>query len=679
MKISYEWLREYVNTKLRADNLASKLTMAGHEVSAITRQGNDFIFDMEITANRADCLSHLGIAREVVAITGKEPKVPRVTVKQASPPNTSLKVVIENKTACPRYTCRVINNVKVGPSPKWLVKRLESVGLRSVNNIVDITNFVLFEIGQPLHAFDADKLARQEIVVRNAKTNEAITTIDGVERKLTSSMLVITDGLSPVAIAGVMGGKDTEVTEQTENILLESAYFDPISVRRAAFSLGISTDSSYRFERGVDFGGILLASDRATSLISDIAKGQPGGIKDTGIKRWPVSKIALRPAYLNKILGTTLKPADIGDILVRLGYGVKISTDLIVTAPTYRSDTTREADLIEEVARIYGYDNITPCPLKVVATHEDSQSKDFARKRDMAKQILVASGFNEIITYSLINSDSVKGTALSGEGFARIKNPLSKEQDIMRSSLLPCMLKTVAHNLSRQVYDIKLFELSNIYFQQEADYSEEPSLVMAQYGKSQAKAALGDYTATGLFQIKGVVSELVKRLGIKEFVFEKTSHPAFKKAEVAAMLSGNTMIGMIGRVDGKTLRAFNVKGELFIAEINFNVLVACTHLESYYKPLPRFPYSYRDVSFSIDPTISYSELADFFKKTGGTQLKKIKLLSEYRGKDIDKKHRALAIRMIFSSKEKTLTEEEIDIADTAIRQGLKEKFNASLR
>ncbi len=679
MKISYEWLREYVNTKLRAQNLASKLTMAGHEVSTVTKQGNDFIFDMEITANRADCLSHLGIAREVVAITGKEPKVPRVKIKKASPSDTLFKVAIENKTACQRYTCRVINNVKVSPSPKWLAKRLESVGLRSVNNIVDITNFVLFETGQPLHAFDADKLKRQEIVVRNAKIGEVITTIDGVERKLAPSMLVITDGLSPVAIAGVMGGKDTEVTEQTENILLESAYFDPVSVRRAAFSLGISTDSSYRFERGVDFGGILLASDRAASLISDIAKGQPGGIKDVGIKRWPVSKITLRPTYLNKILGTILKPADIGDILSRLGYGVKISTDLIVTAPTYRSDTTREADLIEEVARIYGYDNIAPCPLKAVATHENSQSKDFANKRDITKQMLVASGFNEIITYSLINSDTVKGTALLEEGFARIKNPLSKEQDIMRPSLLPGMLKTVAHNLSRQVYDIKLFELSNIYFQQEADYSEEPSLVMAQYGKPQTKTARGDYAATGLFQIKGVISELTKRLGIKELVFENTSHPAFKKAEVAAMLSGNTMIGTIGSVDEKTLRAFNIKGELFIAEINFNVLVECARVESYYKPLPRFPYSYRDVSFSIEPTISYGELADFFKKTGGTQLKKIELLSEYRGKDINKKHRALAIRMIFSSKEKTLTEEEIDIADTAIRQGLEEKFNASLR
>ena len=680
MKISYEWLREYVSTKLRAQNLASKLTMAGHEVSAITRQGDDFIFEMEITANRADCLSHLGIAREVVAITGKEPRVPDIKIKKKVLTGTSsLKVAIENKAACSRYIGRVIHNVKVVPSPKWLVKRLESVGVRSVNNIVDITNFVLFETGQPLHAFDADKLSRHEIVVRNAKANEGIITIDGVERKLSPNTLVITDGLSPIAVAGVMGGKDTEVTERTENILLESAYFDPVSVRRTAFALGISTDSSYRFERGVDFGGILLASDRAASLICDIAKGQSGDIKDAGIKRQPVNKIVLRVEYLNKILGTTLKPAEIIAILSRLGYSVKIATDLVVTAPTYRGDTTREADLIEEVARIYGYDNIVPCPLKVVTTCEDAQSKDFAKKREMTKQILVGSGFNEIITYSLISSDIVKGTAFSGEDLVRIKNPLSKEQDTMRSSLLPGMLKTVAYNISRQVYDIKLFELSNVYFQKESDYSEEPSLAMAQYDRSPAKGNQGDYAVSGLFRVKGVVSELGRRLGIKELVYEKTTHPAFEKAEAAALLSGNIMLGTIGRVNEQTLRAFNIKGQLFIAEINFNMLVACARLERYYSPLPRFPYSYRDVSFSIDPTISYSELTGFFKKTGGAQLKEIKLLSEYHGKEIDKRHKALAIRMIFSSKEKTLTEEEIDIADTAIREGLKEKFNAALR
>ena len=679
MKISYEWLREYVNTKLRAKNLAAKLTMAGHEVTAIAEQGNDFIFDMEITANRADCLSHLGIAREVAAITGKGFKAPCIKIKKRISIKNPFKVSIENKSACPRYTCRVINNVKVTSSPKWLIKRIESVGLRSVNNIVDITNFVLFETGQPLHAFDLDKFSRQEIIIRNAEDKEPIIAIDGTEKRLSSGMLVITDGVRPVAIAGVMGGKETEVTERTENILLESAYFDAVSVRRAALSLGLSTDSSYRFERGVDPEGILFASDRATSLICDIAKGEPRAIKDAGTKIRPAAKIILRPEYLNNILGTALKRAEISNILTRLGYGVKSASELTVTVPTYRNDTTREADLIEEVARIYGYENIASNPLNVITTTEDPQAKDFMKKRDITKNMLVASGFNEIITYSLISNDMVKNTAFSGEDFVRIKNPLSKEQDIMRPSLLPGMLKAVAHNLSRQVYDIKLFELSNIYFQKEAEYNEEPLLALAQYDRPSGKEPRNDYSETGLFRIKGVLSELGKRLGITGLAFEKSSHPAFDKGETAAVLADNIMLGTAGRIDEKTLHSFDIKGELFVAELNFNMLAESSSLERYYRPLPRFPYSYRDVSFSIDSSVPYSGLVSFLKQTGGTRLEKIKLLSEYRGEQIEKGHRALAIRMIFRAKEKTLTEEEIDITDTAIREGLKKKFNAALR
>jgi phenylalanyl-tRNA synthetase beta chain len=678
MKISYEWLREYVNTKLRAENIASKLTMAGHEVSAITRQDNDFIFDMEITPNRADCLSHLGIAREVAAITGKELKVPHVKIRKAISGKKPFNVSIESKPACPRYTCRVINNVKVAPSPKWLVKRIESMGLRTVNNIVDITNFVLFETGQPLHAFDSDKFSGQEIIVRNAKHKECITTIDGVERKLYSGMLVIADRERPMAIAGIMGGKQAEVTEKTENIFLESAYFNAVSVRRAALNLGLSTDSSYRFERGVDLGGILFASDRATSLICGIAKGTPRAIKDVGAKTAPSAKIILRPAYLNKILGTGLKAAEISNILSRLGFSVKGTSSLIVTAPAYRSDTTREADLTEEVARIYGYENIAPSPLKVVTTTEDSQAKDFMKKRDITKNMLVASGFNEIITYSLVSGDTIKNTAFLSEDFVVIKNPLSREQNIMRPSLLPGMLKAVAYNLSRQAYNIKLFELSNIYFQKKAEYNEEPSLALAQYDRP-GKELQKDYSETGLFQLKGALSGLGKRLGITGLAFEKISHPVFDKGEAAAVLADNIMLGIIGRVNEETLHSFDISGRLFIVELNFNMLAASSNLKRYYKPLPRFPYSYRDVSFSIDPSVPYSELTTFFRQTGGAQLEKVKLLSEYRGEQIERGRRALAIRMIFRSKEKTLTEEEIDVADTAIREGLKEKFNAILR
>ncbi len=679
MKISYEWLREYVNTKMRAENLALKLTMAGHEVSSTEKHGKDIIFDMEITANRPDCLSHIGIARETAAITGKRLMLPMVRIAKKNSSGQSFKVRINNLSACPRYTCRVIKGVKVGPSPKWLVKRIESIGLRPVNNIVDITNFVLHETGQPLHAFDIAKLPDKEIVVREAVPGEAITMIDGYAKQLSARMLVIASDNKPVAVAGVMGAKESEVTEGTKDILLESAYFDPVSVRRTAYKLALSTDSSYRFERGVDPDGVLFASDRAACLIRDIAKGEIAGITDTGKALKQTPKIPLKPGYVNKLLGTDLKASEMRKILTGLGYKIKGSSGLVVTAPSFRQDTTRPADLAEEIARAHGYDEITARPLRTIVTDEDEAFKDFAAKRRIAKDLLVSSGYYEIITYSLVNSAALKDTVFEEDGAAVIKNPLSADQDIMRFSLLPGMLRTVSHNLSRQVYDVKLFELSKIYYKQESDYTEEPSLVFARYAKPGKSAPDTVSRENPLFRVKGVLSVLCEKLGVKEITFEKATHPLFEKESSMALLAGNLMLGTAGSVNSKALDAFGIKGRLFAAEINFSRLAGVSSLVKYYKPLARFPYSYRDISFSVASSVQYKELLSFIKKTGGTYLENAELLSEYRGGQIDKSRRGIAVRLTFRSKDKTLTEEEIDSADSDVREGLKKNFNASLR
>lgn len=678
MKISYEWLREYVDTKMRAENLALKLTMAGHEVAAISKKASDFIFDMEITANRPDCLSHLGIAREAAALTKKRLKLPKPKLKKSRLKQRPFKVKIEDGVCCPRYTCRVLNNVKVGPSPKWLAKRIESVGLRPINNVVDVTNFVMLETGQPLHAFDLDKLPAPEVVIRNAGNHESLITLDGVKRQLSSGMLLIASGDRPLAIAGVIGGKETEVTDTTRNILLESAYFEPVSVRRTASCLALSTDSSYRFERGVDPAGVLFASDRAASLICDLAKAEPAGITDAGIRPKQPSDIMLIPEYVNRLLGTTLSSYQIKDTLKELGYKVKGASTLKVSAPTYRADTTRPADLVEEVARIYGYGNIAPSPLQTVITDEEPESAETAKKRQMAKETLVSSGYNEILTYSLINRDALKSSALTSEDFIAIKNPLSKEQAIMRPSLLPGMLKAVSYNISRQVYDIRLFELSNIYFKQQAGFNEEESLVISQYARP-GKGPEDNSAETGLLRLTGTLSVLAESLGIQGLRFEETSHPLFEAAEAIAVLADNMMLGTAGAVNEKALSTFDIKGSLFIAEITFNVLAKLSTLNRYYKPLPRFPYSYRDISFAVDSSVRYAQLRDFIKRNAGPDLESIKLLSEYRGGQIEKGCRGLAIRMIFRSREKTLTEEEIDRINTSIREGIKRSFNAVLR
>lgn len=677
MKISYDWLREYVNTKIRAENLSSLLTMAGHEVTAIEQQGKDFIFEIEITPNRADCLCYLGLARETSAIINKKLKFPKISL----PPTKvtkPVKVNIEDEIGCPRYSARVIADTKVCPSPKWLVRRIEVMGLRPVNNIVDITNYVLFEMGQPLHAFDLDKLADAAIIVRRAKPGERIVTIDGVERELRPEMLVIADRAKPVAIAGLMGGKEAEVTEKTRNILLESAYFNPVIVRKAALSLGLSTDSSYRFERGVDLSAVVAASDRAASLMCDITRASLGNIVDCGIKRKGPNRIILRPAELNKLLGTKLTPHKIKEILQRLGFGCKGTAVLEVTVPSFRDDLSRQADLIEEVARIYGYENIPAEAPAIISTEQDPQCKQMNKKIDIAKQTLTALGFNEVITYSLISKQAAARMGIPEEGSIEIKNPLSREQEIMRQSLLYGILRAVAYNISRQLQDISIFELSNIYFIKEGTYNEEPFLALARCGKTpQAKGE--DYLSSGIFGLKAAIVTLGERLGIVKLGFERTSHPLFLPDQTLVVLSNDIMLGTMGRIKPEAQGVFDIKGEVYAAELNFKTVAESSNLIRFYHPLPRFPHSYRDISFAIDNRISYKQITELIRSTGGVLVEDIELLSEYHGQQIPKGHRGLATRIIYRSRERTLTEEEVNAADQSVRKNLTKNFNAILR
>ncbi|MFH1867854.1 MAG: phenylalanine--tRNA ligase subunit beta, partial [Candidatus Omnitrophota bacterium] len=672
----YEWLREYVNTKIRAENLSSLLTMAGHEVEAIDERAGDFIFEMEITPNRPDCLCHLGIAREASAIMGKKLKLPK-TVLPKKKDNRQVKIKIEDGIGCPRYSGRIISGIKVGPSPKWLIKRIESMGLRPVNNIVDITNFVLFETGQPLHAFDLDKLKENTVVVRRAKRGEKILTIEGSEKELNPSMLVIADSARPIAIAGIMGGKNTEVTAETKNILLESAYFNPAVIRSGALSLGLGTDSSYRFERGVDLEGVVSASDRAASLICGAAKGELGNIIDAGKKNKKRDPIILRPAQLNKLLGTKISSRRIREILQKLEFTCKGLSSMEVTPPSFRGDITREADLIEEVARIYGYEKIDSHPAAVIATDEEPGPKDVMKKTKITKDALVSLGFNEVITYSLISKQAASNAEIADGGTIEIRNPLSREQEIMRRSLLPGIIKAVSYNISRQIQDIKLFELSSIYFTKEGCYIEEPCLALAQHEKAQKSKK--DHLSCLLFKLKRAVAALSEKLAIKDMGFDRTTHPVFEPGETLMVLSGNVMLGSLGKIKPGILEKFDIKTELYAAELNFSAIIENSNLNRFYSALPRFPFSYRDISFAIDNKISYKEIAGLVKSTGGLFIEEIELLSEYRGEHIPKGRRALAVRVVYRSKEKTLTEEEVNAADSAIRQNLTKIFAASLR
>jgi phenylalanyl-tRNA synthetase beta chain len=678
MKISYKWLREYVNTKVCPESIASQLTMAGHEVVLAEERPGDTVFDIEVTPNRPDCLSHIGIAREITAVTGKRLKPVHISPLKAQGHAKALKIVRENKAACPLYTMRVLNNAQAAPSPKWLMNKLCSIGLNPINNIVDITNFVLFETGHPLHAFDLDKIAGNEIIIRNAISGESILTVDNIERKLKPQMLVIADKSGPIAIAGIMGGKNSSITDTTKNIILESAYFDPVSIRRASFALDLSTDSSYRFERGADLCNVAFSSHRAASLMCGLAKARAGVFSSSGNMVCHFPSIALRTSYLNKILGTSLKPAEIRQILLRLGYKIKGSPIMHVVAPSYRSDTKREADLIEEVARVHGYDKIKPVPAVIITTHQDNAAKAFMSKRSLARTTLVSSGFSEAISYSLISKTLIQNILWADDDCVRIKNPLSKEQEIMRPSLLPGVIRAAAYNISRQVYDIKLFELSNVYFKHAKEYKEELYLALAVFEKAHSVDVKG-MPEQGLFRLKGAIANLAETLDVKDIVFDKTASSVFSPDCSVAVFSGNKMLGSMGRLKNELACDFNITGFLFAAEINFTQLVLSAHPQRRYKPLPRFPYTYRDISFAVDTCIEYKEIESLIKRTGGKLVEEIELLSQYRGKQIEEDKKSLAMRITFRCKDKTLSQEEIVVIDTAIRKGLVETFNAVLR
>ncbi|MDD5436171.1 MAG: phenylalanine--tRNA ligase subunit beta, partial [Candidatus Omnitrophica bacterium] len=484
MLISYNWLKDYIDPNLAPARLAEVLTMSGLTTESVHALGNDHIFEIEITANRPDWLSYIGVARELAAITGSRLKLPAPGSMKVSHKKGGARVTVEEKSLCQRYTARVIRNINVDASPDRLKKKLETMGLRPVNNIVDITNFCLFETGEPMHAFDLDKVEGPEIIIRKARKGEKIVTIDGVERELNDAMLIIADKSRPIAIAGVMGGLNTEVTHSTKNILLEAASFDPISVRRTRRALGISTESSYRFERKVDLNNIADASDRATSLIYELAGGEACDFIDIGKKAAQTKEITLRLPRLNAVLGLEIPPEKVKKIANSLGLRIKKSAkdSITVETPQFRYDLNAEVDIIEEVARIYGYNKI-PSSVPAVVAQDEKVPPDVVAGNKI-REVLAGMGADEIITYSLLGGNLLKMACLADSKVAEVKNPLSSEQEVMRPGLMPGMLTSILWNINRKTKDLKLFELGKIYTKEsETKFGEKRYLAIGMAGE----------------------------------------------------------------------------------------------------------------------------------------------------------------------------------------------------
>jgi len=677
MKITYNWLKEFIEIKLKPAQIAEKLTMAGIEVKGIEEKNNDFIFEIEITSNRPDWLSAVGLAREVAAITGGKTKKLSVVSRQLlAKKNEKFSTEIEDKKDCPLYTAKIFRDVLVSGSPNWLKEKLELIGCRSINNIVDITNYAMFSWGEPLHVFDLDKIQGKKIIVRRAKSGEKIITIDGIERTLDPGILVIADALKPIAIAGVMGGRDTEVAPGTKNIFLEAAAFDPVVVRHSRQKLGLQTDSSYRFERGVDLDTVRMTSLEAANLISRIAAGKWVLDKTSSSVRLKNKTVEINIDSLTKIIGISIGSTKIKSILSALGFKVKTKNKsvFLVEVPPCRGDISLEVDLVEEVTRIYGFENIPVSLPKFVPQITQAETSKLI---PYTKEILTGLGLNEAITYSLIDRCSLKRFWPQEANLLEILNPLSKEQELLRPMIMPSLLKTVAYNLNQKQEPVGLFEIGNTYLAiDNKNHLEEPVLCIALCGTNSMLLEQGAIKEKlGVFHLKGILEKLLNNLGISNFSFGSPEN----LSKIAVNI-GQEKIGQMLIVSPSVLDAFEIKNKsVFMAEVNLNKISKSMDLKKKFLGLPVYPGISRDISLLIKEDVLAQDIIALIKEKTGDLLEEIKIVDFYRGKQIPQGYKGITVSCLYRSKERTLTEEEVNPLYSFACNGLTEKFGAKLR
>ena len=649
---------------------------------------NDVVMDIELTPNRSDCLSIIGIAREVSAITGNPLKKPQISFQEGNTEASSLtSVTINAPDLCPRYAARLVLGVKIGNSPYWMRRRLESVGLRSISNVVDVTNYVLLEIGHPLHVFDFDNLTEKRIIVRRAEPDEKLTTLDEQERTLSNDMLVIADAKRPVAVAGIMGGSGSDVTENTVNVLIESAYFNPVSISKTSKALGMHTEASHRFERGMDIEGLITALNRTTQLIQQLAGGEIcDGIVDTYPS--PREKIIakLRPQRVNSILGINLKAEEIQKYLNSLEFQAEPDGDnLKVTVPTFRPDVEREIDLIEEIARLYGYDNIpVTMPASEVPPVSEAERLTMSKMtfRNRLRNTLTACGLMEVMNYSFHGSDAFDRLRLEDDSQYRkalkLRNPLSENQSVIRTTLLPVLLENIAYNINRRTTDIRIFEIGRVFHpKSENKQPEEPEFVSgAITGILGAQAWNHPTRYVDFFDVKGVVESMLNELGIHDYKLDFTSCPPFQPGRSVELIVNNLSIGAFGEIRRDVLESYDIAQNVYMFELGFNELMSYSTM-SIFQPLPVFPSVYRDMAIVLPYDVSASQVDETIKI--GDLVKNVNLFDVYKGKQIPDNMKSLAFSIEYYSPDRTLTDEEVDEVHQGIITVLAEKFGAELR
>ena len=645
----------------------------------------DVIFDLEVTPNRPDCMSMVGIAREVAALTGKTLHLPQVEVSEKGPPiDGNARVMINDSAVCPRYTARVIKGAKVADSPLWMQRRLLAAGARPINNIVDVTNYVLLELGQPLHAFDLNLLGEKTIVVRLAHHGELITTLDGVDRQLDDQSLVIADTSKPVALAGVMGGGDSEVTERTSDVLIESAYFEPTSILRTSKRLGIRTEASSRFERGTDHEGTKLAVERAAWLMSELSGGVVAA-GDIDVYPNPISPVSidLRPERVNQLLGTQIAKNETVEILKKLEMEIEDNDVLKVRVPSFRRDLEREIDLIEEIARIHGYWKI-PSALPA-GGGMDAGLTIGQRLEERVTDSLSAQGLMEVWTDSFMRVEDLdcmrvpQGDRL--RDLVTLVNPLAETGEVMRTTIVPGLLRVAARNINRGIKDLALFEQGRVFFAGEPGELpvERQCVDILLSGEKGTYGWGGDEREVDYYDLKGLVENLRAALKVKDLRFESGDCPCMMPGTCAEVAVGEHTVGYLGRLHPEVADAFHIAGEFYIAELALEPLLDASEAGHEYRPLGRFPSVKLDIAVVVDEELAGSSVGDSIYRNGGEFLQSVRLFDLYHGPQIPHGKKSLAYALEFASTERTLTDEETRVELERIIDTLREEFGAQIR
>jgi phenylalanyl-tRNA synthetase beta chain len=651
----------------------------------------DWILEIEITPNRPDALSVVGVAREIAALTGARFQIPSIPLKEGEVEASELaSVVIEAPDLCPRFGARVITGLGGHPSPPWLAQRLRAVGLRPINNVVDITNYVMWELGQPLHAFDLETVTRRTIIVRRARPGEQIVTLDGQTRPLGPDMAMVCDAERAIGIGGVMGGADTEVTERTTSVLLEAAYWDPGSVRRTSRALGLPTDAAYRFERGGDIEGLHQALNRAAQLMADLGGGAVArGILDVYPKPRQQPRIRLRLSRVERLIGASPSRKEAVDILRALGFVVDDSAaDLHVTVPSFRRDILQEDDLVEEIVRVWGYDKI-PLTLDRGGSLVPVTRPPALRLARAVGQALTAAGLFECITYAFVDPDRLAAMGWpEGAGLLALANPLSRERSVLRPSMIPGLLEVLAINASRQVTDARVFEIGHVFMPRREEDRDRPAheelwVGIALAGLRQPRGWYAPRERVDVYDAKGMAEQVLAAGGVAQVEavpWPEGQQPRYlEPGRGARLMLATRAVGVFGEVSLAVREAFDLPGPAFVAEVSLSAMLERPAGTPQYQPLPRYPAVQRDLALVVPAEVTAGEIESVIRGMRLPLLTRVALFDVYTGDQVGRGRRSLAWSLTFQALDRTLRDAEVNELYTRIVAELGKRFNAEIR